>query len=80
MEKIAASERTVILYESPHKIVKTLQQLAAVCGSERPVALSRELTKLHEETFRGTLLEAINHFEGKVVKGEFVVCLHGKQD
>ena len=80
LEKIAVSDRTVILYESPHKIVKTLQQLAAVCGSERPVALSRELTKLHEETFRGTLREAINHFEGKVVKGEFVVCLHGKQD
>ena len=78
LEKIAEEDRTVILYESPHKLLKTLNQLASSCGEERQISVSRELTKLHEETFRGSLKEAITHFEQKVPKGEFVLCLSGK--
>ncbi len=78
LEKIAEEDRTVILYESPHKLLKTLNQLASSCGEERQISVSRELTKLHEETFRGSLKEAITHFEQKAPKGEFVLCLSGK--
>ncbi len=78
LEKIAEEERTTILYESPHKLIKTLTQLIACCGEERPMSVSRELTKLHEETFRGSLKEALAHFSQKAPKGEFVLCLSGK--
>ena len=78
LEKIAGEERTTILYESPHKLLKTLTQLQELCGQERQISISRELTKLHEETFRGTLAEAIAHFNQKAPKGEFVLCLSGK--
>lgn len=78
LEKIADEERTTILYESPHKLIKTLTQLATFCGKERMVSVSRELTKLHEETFRGSLEDALSHFGQKSPKGEFVVCISGK--
>ena len=78
LEKIAQEDRTTILYESPHKLLKTLNQLSIYCGEERQISVSRELTKLHEETFRGSLKEAITHFEQKAPKGEFVLCLSGK--
>ena len=78
LEKIAQEDRTIILYESPHKLLKTLNQLSIYCGEERQISVSRELTKLHEETFRGSLKEAITHFEQKAPKGEFVLCLSGK--
>jgi len=78
MEKIAEEERTVILYESPHKLLKTLNQFKELCGELRQISISRELTKLHEETFRGSLQEAILYFEQKPPKGEFVLCLSGK--
>ena len=78
MEKIAEEERTVILYESPHKLLKTLNQFKELCGESRQISISRELTKLHEETFRGSLQEAILYFEQKTPKGEFVLCLSGK--
>lgn len=78
LEKIAQEERTTILYESPHKLLKTLEQLQATCGGDRQISVSRELTKLHEETFRGTLTEALAHFNKKAPKGEFVLCLSGK--
>ena len=78
LEKIAEEERTTILYESPHKLLKTLTQLQTLCGEERQISISRELTKLHEETFRGTLAAAITHFNQKAPKGEFVLCLSGK--
>lgn len=79
LEKIAEEERTLVIYESPHKLLKTLGQLAVECGADRRVAVCRELTKMHEETFRGSLAEAIEFFEGKSPKGEFVLCLHGKK-
>lgn len=78
LEKIAQEERTVLLYESPHKLLKTLSQLEEYCGKDRKIAVVRELTKMHEETFRGTLEKAIVHFEHKSPKGEFVLCLSGK--
>ena len=68
LEKIAQEDRTIILYESPHKLLKTLNQLSIYCGEERQISVSRELTKLHEETFRGSLKEVITHFEHKALK------------
>jgi 16S rRNA (cytidine1402-2'-O)-methyltransferase len=78
LEKIAQEDRTIIFYESPHKLLKTLGQLASYCGEDRQISVSRELTKLHEETFRGSLKEVIHFFEQKAPKGEFVLCLSGK--
>ena len=75
--RIATEERTSIMYESPYRLVKLLEELSEACGSERQVAVCRELSKLHEEVFRGTLAEAITHFKQKEVKGEIVVVLSG---
>ena len=66
-----------ILYESPFRLLKTLQQLAEVCGPERKACVSRELTKIHEENARGTLAELIEHFSKKEIKGEIVIVLEG---
>lgn len=75
---LAEEDRTMIFYESPHRLVKTLQQMAEFFGKERTASVSRELTKIHEENIRGTLTEIINHFEGKKVKGEIVIICEGK--
>ena len=77
LELLAEEKRTMIFYESPHKLVKTLKQFAEHFGEERPVSVSREITKLHEETVRGTLAEVASHFEKKPPKGELVVVLGG---
>lgn len=71
--------RSMIFYESPHKLLKTLGQFSEYFGMDRPVSISRELTKIYEETFRGTLGEAIAHFEKKSPKGEFVIVVGGKK-
>jgi 16S rRNA (cytidine1402-2'-O)-methyltransferase len=68
---------TVVLYESPHKLLKTLEQLKEACGSERGISASREISKLYEETVRGTLAEVIAHFTQHGVRGEFVLVLSG---
>ena len=78
LQQIAEAERTTVLYESPHRLVKCLHQLADTCGQERQASVSRELTKLHEETVNGTLEELIKYFDSKSVKGEIVVVIHGK--
>ena len=78
-ENLIDETRTIILYESPHKILKTLNQLIDFFGPERAVSVSRELSKMYEETFRGTLIEAIEHFSLNIPKGEFVICLEGAQ-
>ena len=78
-ENLVDETRTIILYESPHKILKTLNQLIDFFGPERAVSVSRELSKMYEETFRGTLIEAIEHFSLNIPKGEFVICLEGAQ-
>ena len=74
---LAEEERTIILYESPHRLIKCLEQLKEFCG-DRQVSVSRELTKLFEETVRGSLSEVITYFSEKGIKGEFVVVLAGK--
>ena len=75
-EKIAASDRTVVLYESPHKIIKTLGQIVEYCGGERPVTISREISKKFEETLRGTAAEVLAVVEERGgLKGELVLCI-----
>ncbi len=73
IEALSKEDRTVILYESPHRLLKTLNQFAEVCEEERQVAVCRELTKLHEEIVRGTLSEVIAHFNENAPRGEFVL-------
>jgi 16S rRNA (cytidine1402-2'-O)-methyltransferase len=71
--------RTIIFYVSPHKLIKTLQEFITYFGAERTVSVSRELTKLFEETKRGKIPEVIAYFESKTIKGEIVVVLEGKK-
>lgn len=71
--------RTIVFYESPHKIVKTLSQLQEFVGGDRRLSVSRELSKKFEETVRGTVIELILHFSKKAPKGEFVIVLEGKK-
>ncbi|PWJ43276.1 16S rRNA (cytidine(1402)-2'-O)-methyltransferase [Sediminitomix flava] len=78
IQVLAEEERTIIFYESPHRLLKTLGQLAEVFGEERNACVSREISKLHEENARGTLTQLIAHFEAKGVKGEIVLCVEGK--
>ncbi|QUO37415.1 16S rRNA (cytidine(1402)-2'-O)-methyltransferase [Dysosmobacter sp. Marseille-Q4140] len=71
-------ERTMIFHEAPHKLLSTLEDLSAAFGPERPVALCRELTKLHEETIRTTLGQAADHWRDTAPKGEFVLVVAGR--
>ena len=80
LKAIAEYPYTTILYESPFRLVKTLQQLAEVCGVDRHVSVARELTKIYEENARGTLAEVIEYFGKKEVKGEIVIVLEGTTD
>ena len=79
LEELSQDSRTIVFYESPHKLIKTLTQLITYFQGERQVAISREMTKIYEETYRGTLEEAVVHFNKKGPKGEFVVCISGNQ-
>ncbi len=67
----------MIIYESPYRLVKLLEQLVEVLGPDRQVSVSREISKLHAETARGTLTDVLAHFQQKEVKGEIVVILSG---
>lgn len=78
LKSLAEDTRTMIFYESPMRLVRTLQDFVEVFGADRPCAVSRELTKLYEETVRGTLTEMITHFQDKNVKGEIVIVVGGK--
>lgn len=78
-ELITEEKRTTVLYESPHRLLKTLSQIIEFMGEERQVSVSRELTKLHEENVRGTAKEVLTHFENGTVKGEFVIVIEGKK-
>lgn len=78
LTELAALDTTVVLYESPHKLVKTLGQLAEYMGAERQASVSRELTKMFEETVRGTLAEVHAHFQINEPRGEFVLVIEGK--
>ncbi|MFO7720044.1 MAG: 16S rRNA (cytidine(1402)-2'-O)-methyltransferase, partial [Gillisia sp.] len=72
-------QRTIIFYESPHKLLKTLSQFAEFFGPERPISVSREISKLHEETIRGTVAEVLSHYTQKPPKGEIVIVVSGKK-
>jgi 16S rRNA (cytidine1402-2'-O)-methyltransferase len=76
---LASEERTMIFYESPLRLIKTLADLAGYFGEDRMCSVSRELTKMFEENMRGTLKEVHDHFAAKTVKGEIVIVVAGKQ-
>ena len=77
LQQLAAEPRTMVFYESPHRVVKALQQFAEVFGPDRPAAACRELSKLHEEYVRGTLAELLAHFNEHEPRGEFVIVVGG---
>ncbi len=80
LKNLAEEERTIILYESPHRLEKTLNQMLEFFGKDRSISVSRELTKIHEETVTAPLHEVIRHFEGGKVRGEIVIVIDGKKE
>ena len=79
LTQLATEERTIILYESPMRLTKTLEELIKYFGATRQCCVSRELTKMFEENARGTLQEVQGHFKQKTVKGEIVIIIQGKE-
>jgi len=77
---MAEHEHSFILYESPHRIIKTLNQLAEFLGEDRQASVSREISKMFEETKRGTLMELAEYFESGKIRGEFVIVVAGNTD
>jgi len=75
IKEIVSNTKTTIIYESPFRILKTLNELLEYCEKERFVTISREISKIYEETFRGTLQDAIREYSEKKLKGEFVICI-----
>lgn len=80
LNALAEETRTMIFYESPYRLVKTLTQFAGLFGAERRVSVCREISKMHEESVRGTLAEVIAHFTENEPKGEIVIVLAGKEN
>lgn len=78
LESLRDEQRTMVFYESPYRLVKTLQQLAEVFGSDRQVSVCREISKVHEESVRGSINEVIAHFKEKEPKGEIVIVVGGR--
>ena len=78
LESLKDETRTMIFYESPYRVLKTLQQFAECYGEDRQVSCCREISKVHEESVRGTLAEVIAHFKTTEPRGEFVIVLAGK--
>ena len=78
--ELKTENRTIVFYESPYRVVKTLEQFAEVFGAERPVSCCREISKLHEESVRGTIAEVLQHFKEHEPKGEFVIVLGEKEE
>lgn len=79
-KKLSEEDRTMVFYESPYRLIKTLEQIKEYFGADRQVSVSRELTKMFEETFNGTVEEVLAHFSAKEVKGEIVIVVGGKKD
>ena len=77
LNAMAEENRTMVFYESPHRLLKTLSQLAEVMGEERQASVSREISKVYEETIRGSLAEILSHFSNNLIKGEFVIVIGG---
>ena len=80
LQALAEEHRTMIFYESPYRLVKTLTQLAECFGADRQASVSREISKVHEETVRGALDELVRHFNEQEPKGEIVLVVAGKED
>lgn len=80
LESLRDETRTMVFYESPYRVLKTLQQFAEVFGPDRPVSCCREISKIHEESVRGTLSEVITYFKEKEPKGEFVIVVGGAEE
>ena len=78
LKELANETRTMIFYESPYRLVKALEQFAEYFGTDRKVSVSRELTKMFEENFRGSVAEVLEHFKSKTIKGEIVIVVEGK--
>lgn len=78
LKRVAEMEETVIFYESPHRLLKSLEKMVEIIGPDRKISISKELTKIYDFTFRGTIAEAVEFFGQKEVKGEFVMVLAGK--
>lgn len=79
LDELRTEERTMVIYESPHRVKRTLQDLAETFGAERRASVSREISKMHEETVRGTLAELAAHFEAAEPRGEFVLVVAGAE-
>lgn len=79
LKLLAEETRTIIFYESPHKLIKSLAQFEEYFGSERQISVSREISKLHEETIRGSVTQVLAHYTNKPPKGEIVVVVSGKK-
>lgn len=79
LKELIAETRTMIFYESPHRLLKTLEEFTEYFGDDRQACASREISKMFEENVRGSLKEIISHFENNVLKGEFVICVAGKE-
>lgn len=77
LTELAVEPRTIVFYESPYRLVKLLEQIQEFMGENRFVSVSRELSKLHEENYRGTIYQVLEHFKSKTVKGEIVVIVEG---
>lgn len=80
LNQLKEETRTMVLYESPYRVLKTLTQLAECFGPDRPASVSREISKVHEETVHGRLDELVAHFTAQEPKGEFVIVVAGKDD
>ena len=79
LKLLVDESRTMVFYESPHRVIKTISQFAEYFGEERKASVSREISKMFEETIRGTISELTEHFENKKPKGEFVIIVEGKK-
>ncbi len=79
LKKLAEEDRTIVFYESPHRILKTIAQLIEYFGADRQASISRELTKVFEQTINGTLQDILNYFTTGIIKGEFVIVVAGKK-
>jgi 16S rRNA (cytidine1402-2'-O)-methyltransferase len=80
LKRLAEEDRTIVLYESPHRLLKTLEEFEEYFGADRQASVSRELTKMYEETVRGSIGEIKSHFTNNILKGEFVICVAGKPE
>lgn len=80
LNELKEETRTMIFYESPFRLLKTLEQFCEIFGNERKVSVARELTKIYEENAKGTMIEVLTHFKSKTIKGEIVIIVEGKNN